>query len=164
MVKRKIPTFLTEDLTNLRNLVGAENILAQCAGVNYQVYVTESRLLVGKRFAVGEKYVNVPTSNVRTLELITKSILPPITFAVLAGIGSFLVWWFPGGQKLPLPAFPYDLVLLGALGVFVAALVATWWRIGVAVLRIGIADSQEPITVKLVSASKAEGVFKALKG
>jgi len=32
------------------------------------------------------------------------------------------------------------------------------------VLRIGISGTKEPITVKLVPASKAEGVFKALKG
>ncbi len=60
-----------EDLSNLRNLVGAENVLAECAGVNYTVCVTDSRLLVGKRFALGEKYVNVPHAEVSTLELIT---------------------------------------------------------------------------------------------
>lgn len=108
--------------------------------------------------------MNVPTSNISTLELITKSLLPPMTFAVLAAIGSFLVWWFPGQQRLALPAPPFDLVLLGGLGVFVAFLVAIWWRIGVAVLRIGIVGSRQPITVKLVSASEAEHVFRALKG
>jgi len=39
-----------------------------------------------------------------------------------------------------------------------------WWRVGIAVLRIRVNDSQSPITVKLVSTSKAEAVFKALKG
>ena len=66
-----------EDLNNLKNLVGAENVLAECAGVNYTVYVTDSRLLVGKRFALGEKYVNVSHAEVSTLELITKSLIPP---------------------------------------------------------------------------------------
>ncbi len=164
MVKRKIVDSSPEDLTNLRNLVGAENILAHCAGVNYQVYVTESRLLVGKRFALDEKYMNVPTANINTLELITKSLLPPITFAILAAIASFAVWWVPEGGRLSLPDFPYDVVFLASLGVFIGAMVVIWWRIGVAVLRIGITGSKEPITVKLVSTSKAEAVFKALKG
>lgn len=164
MVKRKIVDSSPEDLTNLRTLVGAENVLAHCAGVNYQVYVTESRLLVGKRFASDEKYMNVPTASISTLELITKSLLPPITFAILAAIAGFVVWWFPSMQRFSVPAFPYDVILLGCLGVFVTAIVIIWWRIGVAVLRIRITGSKEPITVKLVSTSKAEEVFKALKG
>src|SRR5437773_9969683 len=64
MVKRKIVDSSPEDLTNLQRLVGPENILAHCAGVNYQVYVTESRLLVRKTFALGENLMNVPTSNI----------------------------------------------------------------------------------------------------
>jgi len=153
-----------QDLNNLKNLVGAENVLAECAGVNYTVYVTDSRLLVGKRFALGEKYVNVPHAEVSTLELITKSLIPPLTYAVLGAIAVFLVWWFPGQARLSLPQAPFDLVLIGTVLVFLAAVVATWWRRWVAVLRIGISGTKEPITVKLVPASKAEGVFKALKG
>ena len=164
MVKRKIVDSSPEDLSNLQRLIGPENILAHCAGVNYQVYVTESRLLVGKRFALGENFMNVPTANINTLELITKSLIPPLTFAVLGAIGSFLIWWFPLAQRLPLSVFPYDLGLLAGLVVMVVSLVAAWWRVGVAVLRIRVDGSKDPITVKLVSTSKAEEVFKALKG
>ena len=164
MVKRKIVDSSPEDLTNLQRLVGPENILAHCAGVNYQVYVTESRLLVGKRFAMGENFMNVPTSNINTLELITKSLIPPLTFAVLGAIGSFLIWWFPTAQRLPLSIFPYDLSLMAGLIIIIAALVVAWWRLGIAVLRIRLNGSKDPITVKLVSTSKAEEVFKALKG
>ncbi len=151
-------------MSNIKNLLGDEHVLAECSGVNYTVYVTESRILVGKRFALGENYVNVPNTNVSTLELITKSLLPPLTLAILAAIGGFLVWWFPGQQRTTLPPFPYDVVVLSAVGLFVAALVAVWWRKRVAVLRIGIVGSTEPITVKMVSTAKAEGVFRALKG
>ena len=164
MVKRKIVDSSPEDLTNLQQLVGPESILAHCAGVNYQVYVTESRLLVGKRFTIGEDFMNVPTSNINTLELITKSLIPPLTFAILGAIGSFLIWWFPMTQKLPLPIFPYDLGLLAGLVIMVASLIIAWWRVGIAVLRIRLNGSKNPITVKLVSTSKAEEVFKALKG
>src|SRR5438309_728264 len=108
MVKRKIVDTSPEDLSNLQRLVGAENVLAHCAGVNYQVYVTDTRLLVGKRFTTGEKFMNVPTASINTLELITKSLLPPLTFAVLGAIASFLIWWFPGTSMLPLPVFPYQ--------------------------------------------------------
>ena len=153
-----------EDLSNLRNLVGAENVLAECAGVNYTVYVTESRLLVGKRFSTGEKYVNVPHAKVSTLELITKSLIPPLTYAVVGAIAVFLVWWFPGQAKLGLPQAPFDLLLIGTFIVFLAAILATWWRRRVAVLRIGISGAKDPITVRLVPTSKAESVFKALKG
>ncbi|HEV2119603.1 MAG TPA: hypothetical protein VGS11_05815 [Candidatus Bathyarchaeia archaeon] len=153
-----------EDLSNLRNLVGAESVLAECAGVNYTVYVTDSRLLVGKRFSIGEKYVNVPHAEVSTLELITKSLIPPLTYAVLGAIAVFLVWWFPGQARLGLPQAPFDLLLIGTFLVFMAAVVATWWRRRVAVLKIGISGNKDPITVKLVAASKAENVFKALKG
>ena len=164
MVKRKIVDTSPEDLSNLQRLVGPENVLAHCAGVNYQVYVTDTRLLVGKRFATGEKFMNVPTASINTLELITKSLLPPLTFAVLGAIASFLVWWFPGTRMLPLPVFPYDIAMLAGLVIFVGSLVVAWWRVGIAVLRIRVNDSQSPITVKLVSTSKAEAVFKALKG
>jgi hypothetical protein len=153
-----------EELSNLRALVGAENVLAECAGVNYTVCVTDSRLLVGKRFTIGEKYVNVPHAEVSTLELITKSLIPPLTYAVFGAIAVFLVWWFPGRAQLGLPSAPFDLVLIGTFLVFLTALVATWWRRRVAELKIGISGSNEPITVKLVPASKAEDVFKALKG
>ncbi len=155
---------LFPELSNLKNLIGTESVLAECSGLNYSVYVTESRLLVGKRFALGESYVNVPHSNVSTLELITKSILPPLTFAVIAAIGAFLVWWFPGQARLTLPSSPYNFVIIGLAGLFLVSLVASWWRKRVAVLRIGIVGSHEPITVKVVSTSKAEGVFRALKG
>jgi hypothetical protein len=164
MVKRKIVDSSPEDLTNLQRLVGPESILAHCAGLNYQVYVTESRLLVGKRFTTGENFMNVPTSNINTLELITKSLIPPLTFAVLGAIGSFLIWWFPMAQRLPFPLFPYDLGLMAGLVIVIISLVQAWWRLGIAVLRIRLNDSRDPITVKLVSTSKAEQVFKALKG
>ena len=164
MVKRKIVDSSPEDLSNLQRLVGPESILAHCAGVNYQVYVTESRLLVGKRFTIGEEIMNVPTSNINTLELITKSLIPPLTFAIFGAIGSFLIWWFPIAQRLPLTVFPYDLGLLAGLLVIVVSLVIAWWRVGIAVLRIRVEGSGNPITVKLVSSSKAAEVFKALKG
>ncbi len=164
MVKRKIVDSSPEDLTNLQRLLGPENILAHCAGVNYQVYVTESRLLVGKRFTIGENFMNVPTSNINTLELITKSLIPPLTFAVFGAIGSFLIWWFPMAQRLPLSVFPYDLGLLAGLIMVITSLVVAWWRVGIAVLRIRLNGSGDPITVKLVSTSRAEEVFKALKG
>jgi hypothetical protein len=153
-----------EELSNLRALVGAENVLAECAGVNYTVCVTDSRLLVGKRFTMGEKYVNVPHAEVSTLELITKSLIPPLTYAVFGAIAVFLVWWFPGRAQLGLPSAPFDLVLIGTFLVFLTALIATWWRRRVAELKIGISGSNEPITVKVIPASKAENVFKALKG
>ncbi len=85
-------------------------------------------------------------------------------YAVLGAIAVFLVWWFPGQAKLSLPQAPFDLVLIGTFAVFLAAVLATWWRRRVAVLRIGISGTKEPITVRLVAASKAESVFKALKG
>ncbi len=150
-------------MSNLKNLIGDESIVAECSGVNYAVYVTPSRVLVGKRFAIGENYVNVPHSNISTLELITKSVIPPLTFAIIAAIGAFLVWWFQGQGSI-LPAFPYNVLLLATAGISLAALVALLWRRRVAVLRIGIVGSHEPITVKMVSTSKAEGVFRALKG
>ncbi|HZY46159.1 MAG TPA: hypothetical protein VFE96_00020, partial [Candidatus Bathyarchaeia archaeon] len=126
------------DLSSLRKLVGAENVLAECAGVNYTVYVTDSRLLVGKRFAVGEKYVDVPHAEVSTLELITKSLIPPLTYAVFGAIAVFLIWWFPGQARLGLPAAPFDMIMIGTFLVFIAALIATWWRRRVAELKIGI--------------------------
>lgn len=151
-------------MSNIKDLLGDEPVLAECSGVNYTVYVTESRILVGKRFGLGENFVNVPNTNVSTLELITKSVLPPLTFAILGAIGGFLVWWFPGQQRASLPPYPYDLVVLAAVGWFVAAMIALWWRKRVAVLRIGILGSKEPITIRMVSTSQAERVFKALKG
>lgn len=164
MVKRKIVDSSPEDLTNLQRLVGPENILAHCAGVNYQVYVTDTRLLVGKRFTTGENFMNIPTSTIDTLELITKGLIPPLTFALFGGIGSFLIWWFPMARQLPVPVFPYDFALLVGIVIAVGSLVVAWWRIGIAVLRIRVNGTQDPITVKLVSTSKAEAVFKALKG
>jgi hypothetical protein len=163
MVKRNLGPLTSEDLANLRTLVGGENILAECNGVNYQVYVTESRLLVGKRFTLGEHYVNVPATKVNTLELITKSLLPPLTYAILAAIATFLIWWFPAGQRI-LPVSPYDIILGVGILVFLAALAIAWWRRAVGILRIGIDGTEEPITVKLVSTSKAAHVFNALKG
>ena len=153
-----------EELSNLRALVGAENVLAECAGVNYTVCVTDSRLLVGKRFTIGEKYVNVPHTEVSTLELITKSLIPPLTYAVFGAIAVFLVWWFPGRAQIGLPSAPFDLLLIGTFLVLLTALVVAGWRRRVAELKIGIAGSNEPITVKVVPTSKAEDVFKALKG
>lgn len=159
-----IGSLTSEGLSNLKKLVGEENVLAECSGVNYNIYVTQSRLLVGKRFSLGERYVNVPHTNVNTLELITKSIIPPLTIAILTGIGIVLLWWwFPGQQHLGLPIYPYDYAVTGISSVFLGALIAMWWRRRVAVLRIGFTGDHEPITVKLVSSSKAASVFQALK-
>ncbi len=150
-------------MSNIKNLIGEESVIAECSGVNYAVYVTPSRVLVGKRFVLGETYVNVPHSNVNTLELITKSVIPPLTFAILAAAGAFLVWWVPGQASVP-PVFPYNVVILAAIIFCVGAMMALWWRRRVAVLRIGIVGTNEPITVRMVSTSKAESVFRALKG
>lgn len=153
----------SEPLSNLKRLVGEENILAECSGVNYNIYVTSSRLLVGKRFVSGESIVNIPHTNISTLELITKSLIPPLTLAILAGASVALVWWFPGQQRMALPLYPYDYVVITIGAIFVGGLLGMWWRRRVAVLRIGISGSHDPITVKLVSISKAASVFRALK-
>lgn len=151
-------------LSNLKNLVDNESIVAECSGLNYSVYVTESRLLVGKRFALEGSYVNVSHSNVSTLELITKSILPPLTLAMVAAMGALIVWWFPAGRQISAPAFPFNLFLAGLGLTFIAGLATSWWRRRIAVLRIGIVGAHEPVTVRLVSSLKAENVFRALKG
>src|SRR5207245_8710628 len=129
MVKRKIVDSSPEDLSNLQRLVGPESVLAHCAGVNYQVYVTDTRLLVGKRFATGEKFMNVPTASINTLELITKSLLQPLTFAVLGAIASFLIRWFPVTTILPLPVLHYDIAMLAGLVIFLGSLIVACWSV-----------------------------------
>ena len=138
-------------------------MVAECTGVNYAVYVTPSRVLVGKRFGNGEGTVNVPHSSVTTLELITKSVIPPLTFAIIAAAGAAVLWIVPAQASLS-PAFPFDLFILIGVGCSLFALFALWWRRRVAVLRIGIAGTPEPITVRMVSTGSAENVFRALKG
>ena len=150
-------------MSNLKSLIGEESIIAECSGVNYAVYVTSSRVLVGKRFSLDESFVNAPHSSINTLELITKSVIPPLTFAIIAAAGAFLVWWVPA-QASPAPAFPYNAFIIIGVALSLLALVALWWRRRVAVLRIGVAGVAEPITVRMVSTSKAESVFRALKG
>jgi len=150
-------------LNNLKSLIGEESIVAECTGVNYTVYVTPSRVLVGKRFSLEEGFVNVPHSSVSTLELITKSVIPPLTFAIIAAAGAFLVWWVPA-QASSSPGYPYDAFILVGIGCSAIALVSLWWRRRVAVLRIGVTGMSEPITVRMVSTSKADSVFRALKG
>src|SRR5207247_10260821 len=159
-VKRTSVCSTAEGWCKRKGWGGPGSVLAHCGGVNYQVYVTYTRLLVGKRFATGEKFMNVPTASINTLELITKCLLPPLTFAVLGAIASFLIWWFPGTRMLPLPVFPYVVAWLAGFVCFVGSLVVAWWRLGIAVLRIRVSDSRDRITVKLVSTSKAEAVFK----
>src|SRR5207244_12749507 len=105
MVKRKIVDSSPEDLSNLQRLVGPESVLAHCAGVNYQVYVTDTRLLVGKRFTTGETFMNVPTASINTLELITKSLLAPLTFALLGAIASLIFCWRARTSLLSFPMF-----------------------------------------------------------
>jgi len=152
-----------KDLRNLRNLIGAETVLAECAGVNYTVYVTDSRLLVGKRFSIGEKYVNVPHAEVSTLELITKSLIPPLTYAVLGAIAVFLVWWFPGQARLSLPQAPFDLLLIGTSAVFLAAIVATWWRIpGDYLINVNTLDDRDLKLLATYRMMHIAGLFPAL--
>src|SRR5437899_11716253 len=79
------------NLSNLKSLIGEESIVAECTGVNYTVYVTPSRVLVGKRFSLEEGFVNVPHSSVSTLELITKGVIPPFTFAIITSDCALLV-------------------------------------------------------------------------
>jgi len=81
----------------------------------------------------------------------------------LAASGAALVWWFPGLQRMALPLYPYDYVVIAISAIFLGALLGMWWRKRIAVLRIGIVGNHDPITVKLVSSSKAAGVFRALK-
>ncbi len=150
-------------MSDLKSLIGEESIIAECSGVNYTVYVTPSRVLVGKRFSLDESFVNVPHSSVNTLELITKSVIPPLTFAILAAVGAFLVWWVPA-QATPSPGFPYNAFIIIGIALSLTALIALWWRRRIAVLRIGVSGVAEPITVRMVSTSKAESVFRALKG
>lgn len=150
-------------MSNLKSLIGEESIVAECTGVNYTVYVTPSRVLVGKRFSLEEDFINVPHSSVSTLELITKSVIPPLTFAIIAAAAAFLVWWVPA-QANPSPGYPYNAFISVGIGCSLVALVSLWWRRRVAVLRIGVVGMNEPITVRMVSTSKADSVFRALKG
>src|SRR5262249_6309689 len=114
-------------LSNLKNLIGEEGIVADCTGVNYTVYVTPSRVLVGKRFGLGENYVNVPHSSVSTLELITKSVIPPLTFAIVAAAAASIIWGVPAQASLS-PTFPYNALILVGIGCSIIALVTLWWR------------------------------------
>src|SRR5260370_31364922 len=103
--------------------------------------------------------MNVPSTSINTLELITKSLLPPLTFAVLGAIASFLIWWFPGTRMLPLPVFPYDVAMLAVLVIFVGSPVGASWRVGISVFRIPVKDSAVPLTVQLFRHSTAEALF-----
>src|SRR5207244_10650782 len=121
----------SEGLSNLKRLVGDENILAECSGVNYNIYVTQSRLLVGKRFILGEAIVNVPHTNISTLELITKSIIPQLTLTILAGSGAALVWWSPGHQRMALPLYPSDYGVIAISALFVGDSHGMCWEKGI---------------------------------
>lgn len=70
---------------------------------------------------------------------------------------------FYEGQT-PLPAFPFNFILAGLGPMFISGLVASSWRRRIAMLRIGIGGGHEPVTVRFVNTSEAEGVFRALKG
>ncbi|TAL48635.1 hypothetical protein EPN87_00045, partial [archaeon] len=93
-------------------------------GTNYVVKASNNGLTIHKRFSPGASIINIPSTNIGSIEYSSYRIIHAVAMLIVS-IGGFAAYFLGYLKQFQ----TYSLYLLGAFGVLaVAAIPILWWN------------------------------------
>jgi len=129
--------------------------------LNYIVLATDTGLILVRRWPLGKQMIEISGENIRLLEVLSSSIMPPLVILVLLIASTIGVWGLIGFWSFP-PRIPdpYLIIAESTIGLAGLCVLVIIWRILFATIRIGLITDKKEITVNFVWKKKAEALAR----
>ena len=130
-------------------------------GLNYVVIATDTGLILVRRWPFGRQMIEISTENIRLLEVLSGSIMPPLVILVVSITAIIGIWGVIGFWSFP-PNIPHPYSIMAESTIALAwlcVLIATW-RTLFATIRIGLTADEKEMTVNFVWKKKAESLAR----
>jgi len=129
----------------------------ELSGLNYVVLATDTSLVLIRRWPFRKQITEITSENIRLLEVLSGSIMPPLVILVICIAATIGIWGAIGFWSVP-PRIPYPYSIIAESTTTLAGLciVVLTWRILFATLKIGLVTDEREITVNFVWKKKAE--------
>jgi len=134
----------------------------QCRGLNTRISA-EGNLITASRVLPPRK-IEIPISQIRTVELVVSSIFPPILLS-LSGVTFLIgVWWFAGGGSWPVMLHEtYRSVSSWAVLAAVLGLTAAGYAWAFAKINITTINNHMGIVIRMVPRRSGERFVNSLR-
>ena len=140
---------------------GGRGLRTELAGLNYIVLATDTGLILVRRWPIGKQMIEIPSENIRLLEVLSGSIMPPLVILVISIAATVGIWGLIGFWSLP-PSIPYPYSIIAESTAALAGLcvLVTIWRTLFATMKIGLIADEREIAVNFVWKKKAEALAR----
>lgn len=140
---------------------GRRGSRTELPGLNYIVLATDTGLILGRRWPPGKQMIEISSENIRFLEVLSSSIMPPLVILVLLIAATIGIWGLIGFWSFPpkIPE-PYSIIAESTIGLAGLCVIVAIWRVLFATMRIGLTTDEKEITVKFVRKKKAEALAR----
>jgi len=140
---------------------GTRGFRTKLPGLNYIVLATHTGLILSRRWPLGKQMIEISTENIRLLEVLSSSIMPPLVILVLSATATIGIWGLVGFWSFP-PKIPdpYSIIAESTIGLAGLCVLIIIWRILFATIRIGLITDKREITVNFVWKRKAEALAR----
>jgi hypothetical protein len=129
--------------------------------LNYIVLATDTGLILVRRWLLGKQMIEISSENIRLLEILSSSIMPPLVILALLIASAIGIWGLIGFWSFP-PEIPYPFSIIeeSMVGLAVLCVLVAIWRVLFATMRIGLLTDKKEITVNFVRKKKAEALAR----
>ena len=130
-------------------------------GLNYIVLATDTGLILVRRWPLGKQMIEISSENIRVLEILSSSIMPPLVIFVLLIAATIGIWGLVGFWSFPprIPE-PYSIVAESTIGLAGLCVIVIIWRVLFATMRIVPITDRKETTVNFVWKKKAEALAR----
>jgi len=129
--------------------------------LNYIVLATDTGLILVRRWPLGKQMIEISSENIRLLEVLSSSIMPPLVILVLLIGASVGIWGLIGFWSFPPRiADPYSIIAESTICLTGLCVLVIILRILFATIRIGRVTDEKEITVNFVWKKKAEALAR----
>jgi len=129
--------------------------------LNYIVLATDTGLILVRRWPLGKQMIEISSENIRLLEVLSGSIMPPLVILVVSIVATMGIWGLMGFWSFP-PNIPHPYLIIAESTLALAGLcvLVVIWRILFATIKIGRITDEKEITVNFVWKKKAEALAR----
>jgi len=133
----------------------------ELSGLNYIVLATDTGLILVRRWPFGKQMIEISSENIRLLEVLSGSIMPPLVILVISIAATIGIWGLIGFWSLP-PSIPYPYSIIAESTTSLAGLcvLVTTLRTLFATMKIGLITDEREITVNFVWKKRAEALAR----
>jgi len=134
---------------------------AELSGLNYFVLATDTGLILVRRWPFGKQMIEISSENIRLLEVLSGSIMPPLVILVISIVATIGIWGTIGFWSLPprIPT-PYSIIAESTAALAGLCVLVTTWRTLFATMKIGLSADEKKITVNFVLKKRAEALAR----